>query len=262
MRNQLMTAKYSTIVAPTHCPSCAAILEWKNDLLYCPNNACYAKNSKRIEHWAKSLKIKGLGPATIEKLNLQSIEQIYSIDLVTMVEALNSELLGKKLFEEIQVSTNASLEDLLPAFGIPLIGETASGKLCKVISNIEELSENVCKQAGLGPIATKNLMTWWNIFKSNKDIYPFSFQVNKRKPLLENVKGVVCISGKLNSYKTKAEATSALEAHGYKVKDGITKEVTILVNESGIESAKTLKAKESGLLIVTNLITFLGEHND
>lgn len=254
----MITNTFKAIQAPVKCPSCAFLLEWKNDLLYCLNVNCYAKNSKRIEHWAKSLKIKGLGPATIENLNLQSIEQIYELDLVTMVDALGSELIAKKLFEEIQASISASLESVLPAFGIPLIGETATAKLCKVITSIHDLSESVCQQAGLGPAATKNLMHWWTATKDNLDIYPFSFQVSK-KPKLEKVIGVVCISGKLSSFKTKAEAANALQTLGYQIKDGITKEVTILVNESGIESAKTKKAKESGITVVTNLKEFLGD---
>ena len=68
---------------------------------------------------------------------------------------------------------------------------------------------------------------------------------------------VVCISGKLKSFKTKAEATERLEMLGYKVKTSLTKDVTILVNESGIESAKTKQARESGIEIVTDLQSYL-----
>jgi len=39
----------------------------------------------------------------------------------------------------------------------------------------------------------------------------------------------------------------------------LTKDVTILVNESGIESAKTKKARDSGVQIITNLLEFIGE---
>jgi NAD-dependent DNA ligase len=260
MREQTMTStNLRAIQAPSLCPSCGSVLEWRNDLLYCVNANCYAKNSKRIEHWAKSLKIKGLGPATIDKLNLQSIEQIYELDLVTIVDALGSDLLGRKLFEEIQASTAASLESVLPAFGIPLIGDTATAKLCKIISNINELSETTCKAAGLGPVATKNLMTWWEVAKNNIDTYPFSFSVEKRTRV---VKGTVCISGKLSSFKTKAEAGQALKEQGYQVKDSLTKDVTVLVNESGIESAKTKKAKDFGITVITNLKLFLGDSNE
>jgi NAD-dependent DNA ligase len=62
------------------------------------------------------------------------------------------------------------------------------------------------------------------------------------------------------SYKTKAEATAELESLGYTVKSSLTKDVEILVNESGIESAKTIKARESGVEVITNLKTFILEN--
>jgi len=50
-----------------------------------------------------------------------------------------------------------------------------------------------------------------------------------------------------------------LEAAGLNVKSSFTKDVTILVNESGIESAKTKKARDAGVQIVTNLKILTGE---
>ena len=72
---------------------------------------------------------------------------------------------------------------------------------------------------------------------------------------------VVCITGKLSSYKTKAEATTVLNELGYEVKSTVTKDVTILVNESGIESAKVKKARASGVTIITNLSDLLETNN-
>lgn len=251
-----------TIKAPSNCPSCGSSLEWVNDTLYCMNPDCYAKNSKRVEHWAKTLKIKGLGPATIEKLNLQSVEEIYQLDLISIVERLGSEKLAKKLYDEIQASTNASLEEVLPAFGIPLIGDTASKKLCKVIAKLEDLDSDVdvCEEAGLGPKARQNLYGWWSSFREQMYDWPLEFRVKKR--FSSGSKGIVCISGKLVSFKNKAEAAAALESAGYTVKDNLTKDVTILINEGGVESTKTKKAKENGITIVTNIRNLLGDFNE
>ena len=52
---------------------------------------------------------------------------------------------------------------------------------------------------------------------------------------------------------------SKLQELGYVTKSSLTKDVTILVNESGVESAKTKKARESGVEIITNLLDFIGE---
>ena len=87
---------------------------------------------------------------------------------------------------------------------------------------------------------------------------PHDFKFVKVKPTA-STQGVVCITGKLSSYKTKAQATTVLNDLGYEVKSTVTKDVTILVNESGIESAKVKKARESGVTIITNLSNFIGE---
>ena len=49
------------IVPPTSCPTCASVLELVNDQLFCRNKLCPAQSAKRVEHFAKTLKIKGLG---------------------------------------------------------------------------------------------------------------------------------------------------------------------------------------------------------
>lgn len=246
------------IQAPTSCPSCSYELEWSNHLLYCRNSSCLSKVGKKIEHFAKTLKIKGLGPSSIAKLNLADVDEIYMLSEEGVAQALSSSRLAEKLCKEIENSKNASLNLLLPAFSIPLIGKTAADKLSTVCKSIFDIDEDSCKSAGLGPKATANLLDWLsNDFNYYKEM-PFSFKFESAEKPSEK-KGVVCISGKLKSFKTKAEAEKVLESHGFEVKSSLTKEVTILINESGIESSKTQKARESGILIVNNLVEFIGE---
>ena len=245
------------IKPPKNCPSCGSTLEWSNHLLYCKNSSCQSRVAKKLEHFAKTLKIKGLGPASIAKLNLTGIADIYQLTEELIAEALNSDKLAEKLIYEINNSKHVSLNMLLPAFGIPLIGKTASEKLSTVCKDIYDINETNCRQAGLGPKAIKNLQFWLdNEFPAFQDL-PFSFKFKNVRP--SEIKGIVCISGRLKSYKTKAEAAEHLKKAGYDVKSSVTKDVTILVNESGVESAKTKKAREAGITIVNNLHQFLGE---
>jgi len=249
------------IVPPTSCPACSSVLELVNDQLFCRNRLCPAQSAKRIEHFAKTLKIKGLGPSTVEKLGLEDYHDIYSLTQEEISSLLDSEKLGVKLFQEIQKSKSSDLTVLLPAFSIPLIGSSATQKLVKHISYIHEITPEICNVAGLGQKAASNLMDWLvNTF--NKEKYyelPFSFSCTKQKVSTSNTKGTVCISGKLKSYPTKAAAKQLLEENGYAVKDNLTKDVTILVNESGIASAKTNKAETMGIEIITNIKSLLGE---
>ena len=246
-----------TITAPDTCPSCGHNLEWENQLLYCRNTLCGDQSSKKIEHFAKTLKIKGLGPAAINSLALESINDIYAMSEYETIDLLGSQKLGEKLYLEIQNSAKAPLNILLAAFSIRLIGKTASEKLSAVCESVHDINEDSCAKAGLGPKATESLLAWI------EEEYPllelphnFAFESPKAR-----TGGVVCISGKLKSFKTKAQATEALEQNGYTVKSSVTKDVTILINESGVESQKTAKARESGVTIVENLLTFLGETN-
>jgi len=248
------------IVPPTDCPSCGSSLEWLNQLLYCKSARCGAQKQKKIEHFGKTLKIKGLGPSAIEKLGIQDFDEVYTISLEYMTEVLNSEKIALKLKKEIDNSKSAPLNLVLPAFGIPLIGKTATKKLSETVTYLYEINADTCKRAGLGPKATENLISWLEKqFYTFYDGYlPFDLKFVVEKRIAK--KGVVCISGRLKSFKTKADANETLSSLGYEVKSSLTKDVTILVNESGIESAKTKQARESGVNIVTNLSEFLGEH--
>ena len=246
------------IEAPTVCPSCSSVLEEVNHLLYCRNPQCGEKSLKLIEHFAKTLKIKGLGPATIRKLNIVSLEELYELTVEQASVALSSDRLAVKLLDELQRSRSAPLNVLLPAFSIPLIGKSAAEKLSRVCKDIEEIDYDLCRKAGLGDKASSNLTSWIEDEFYYVSLLPFSFKFDSPRAVVES-KGTVCISGKLSSFKTKAEANAKLQELGYVTKTSLTKDVTILVNESGVESAKTKKARESGVEIITNLLDFIGE---
>ena len=251
---------FAEILPPTECPSCRSVLEWVNDQLFCRNGTCPAQNSKAVEHFAKTIKIKGLGPAAISKLDLTCPSEIYSFNEDELADALGSEKVALKLYAEIQNSISAPLELLLPAFGIPLIGNTATRKLSETVKTIHEINADTCERAGLGPKATQNLMDWMSTDAPYFfEVMPeFSWRFSDSKPVTS--KGFVCISGRLKSFKTKADAETALNDAGYEVKSSMTKQVTHLINESGQESAKTKQARNAGVTIVTNLKEFLGEN--
>ena len=245
------------IVPPSKCPACEAELEWADDILYCRNPECVSQLSLRIVHFAKTLKIKGLGPARVEALELTYLSDVYKLTREQIALCLNSTKVADTLFSEIENSRSASLNLLLPALSIPLIGKTASEKLSAVCKSINEIDAEVCKQAGLGPKATESLLAWKNDEYPYCDL-PHSFEFDQPTATPAS-RGIVCISGKLKSFKTKAEASKILIEKGYAVKASMTKDVTHLVNESGIESAKTQKARQSGIIVVDTLSQLIGE---
>lgn len=249
---------FQEIVPPTQCPSCDSALVWENDLLYCRSADCGEQGYKVVEHFAKTMKIKGLGPASIRKLGWTCPSEIYASTEESILASLGSEAVTNKLWGEIDNSIDAPLERLLPAFGIPLIGNTATRKLSETVENIHEINADTCERAGLGPKATANLLSWLEdrlVYFYTVLPHGWSFSETPSYPTIN--KGMVCISGRLKSFKSKAEATTALNQAGYEVKSSLTKQVSFLINEGGQESAKTRQARDTGVTIVTDLRSFL-----
>ena len=251
------------IEIPTQCPCCDSTLELVNDQLFCKNSACPAQLNKKVEHFCKTLGIKGFGPKTVEKLQLQDLTEIFFLELEDVTAALDSEKMAVKLLSEIEAAKTAKLDKVLAAFSIPLFGNTAATKLCAVIESIDDITPEICKEAGLGDKVTANLINWLNTeFLEVREFLPFDFKTSGTAAISADNGKSICITGKLASYKTKAEATAALQSAGYKVVESVTKTTDYLVDEGDKGSAKRKKAEELGIPIITNLNDFLKENTN
>ena len=246
------------IQIPTECPCCNYKLELVNDQLFCRNTACGAQLNKKLEHFCKTLGVKGMGSRTVEKLGLADITEVFYLEPEQVVEALGSEKVALKLLDEIERSKMADLATVIASFSIPLVGSTASKKLCEVVTSVDEISYETCKQAGLGDKVTQNLLSWLETdFQEMREFLPFSFKSQKNSNTSSG--STICITGKLSSYKTKAEAYKALEEAGYTPVESVTKATNYLVDEEDKGSSKRKKAESLGITIITNLNTFLKE---
>jgi DNA ligase (NAD+) len=252
------------IEIPTTCPCCSYKLELVNDQLFCRNTACGAQLGKKVEHFCKTLGIKGMGPKSVEKLDLQDLTELFYLDLDTVTEALGSEKTAAKLLDEIERAKSADLATVLASFSITLVGNTASKKICEVVEHIDQITYETCKTAGLGDKVTENLVGWLQTdFPDLREFLPFSFKSNRNSNTTSNNNSkTVCITGKLSSYKTKADAYTALEAAGYRAVESVTKTTDYLVDEEDKASTKRKKAESLGIPIITNLNTFLKENTN
>lgn len=242
------------IEIPTNCPCCDYPLVMVNSQLFCRNSSCSAQLNKKLEHFCKVLSIKGFGEKTIEKLGLSDLTEIYYLDREQLIEALSSEKMADKLLNEINKSRTADLATFLAAMSIPLFGNTAAVKLCSVVESIDDITNETCKQAGLGEKVTANLLEWLATeFKEMREFLPFSYKSTLVSISNSGDKPTVCITGKLSSVKTKAEATSMLVAAGYNVVDSVTKKTNYLLDEGDKGSEKRKKAEQYGITIFTNL---------
>lgn len=246
------------IEIPKTCPCCEYPLIFVNSQLFCRNTACSAQLFKKLENMCKVLQIKGFGPKTIEKLNLQDITELFFLDIETVAEALG-EKTAIKLLDEIERAKGADLATVLASMSIPLVGGTASTKIATVVTSIDEINNETCKQAGLGAKVTENLLNWIATdFQEMREFLPFDFKSQKKKVNNTDAKRV-CITGKLKSFSKKADAEQVLLAAGFILVDSVTKTTDILVDEEGKMSSKRTKAEQYGITIITDLNDLLKE---
>jgi NAD-dependent DNA ligase len=250
------------IEIPKYCPCCDYTLELVNDQLFCRNPACSAQLNKKVEHFCKALGLKGFGTKTIEKLNLGDVTEIFALDVESITDQIGSEKVAEKLIDEINRAKSADLATVLSSFSIPLIGQTASKKISNVVETVDEINLETCRQAGLGEKATQNLLNFIEIdLPEMRQFLPFSFTSSKQT-VTQTIGETVCITGKLKTFKTKAQATAALTAAGYTVVDSVTKTTNYLVDEENKGSTKRTKAETLGITVINNLENFLRETNN
>ena len=227
------------VVIPTNCPICNSVLERVNSQLFCRNDSCEGRVVNRISSFCKKMKIKGLAIKSIEKLDLLSISELYTLDKDYLVSVLGKN--GEKIYKEIQESLNTDIGTLIGSLGIPLIGQTTARKL--KATSIEDIDFS-----GLPNKAKDNFREF-----ANSELYdelcniPFNLLPAEEVAVTGKT---VCLTGKFQFPKAKIE--EQLKSLGYKVVQSVTKALDILVtNDINSTSSKIDTAKKYEIQIKT-----------
>ena len=244
------------IVPPTTCPSCDSSLELVKDQLFCRNNCCPAQNSKKVQNFCKKLKIKGFGEKTVDQLAIVSITEL----LQYTAEYGKQCGLGDKTAQNLEdsvtkfLSAGCEMSELLGALSINLIGDSAGRKIQDALQNCTDvlsIDSRICEKAGLGEKATASLL---NYIRDELDPMILEIKIKaKTKTLAQDIesKGDVCITGKLNNFKNRAEAAEYLETQGWTVKKSVTKTVKYLICEDGSNGSSVTKAIKNNIEVLT-----------
>lgn len=241
------------ILAPTSCPSCGSILERVKDQLFCRNSDdCPAQSTKKLQNFCKKMKMKGFGEKTIEQLGLVQIDELLTLDATDLMDSGLSDHMADKLIGVVEDRLNLGISpnDFLAAMSIPLIGDGAMRKL--TFDSIESITYDMCKSAGIGDKAARNLIEW--IENNPNSIRGWSkfFKITKSQTADVQSNGkIVCITGKLNDFKNRSEAGTFLASQGFEVKTSVTKAVTHLICEDGTTGSSYKKAVANGITITT-----------
>jgi DNA ligase (NAD+) len=262
----------TSISMPCTCPICGQILSLKNNegvmTLVCGNPACEGKFINKLDHFCskKGLDIKGLSKATLEKLInwgfVNSYEDIFKLKNIKSQWAKKPGF-GMKSVENIlnaiEDAKHTTLDKVISAAGIPLIGMTVAKDLNKKFDSYESFREAVNKKFdfsvfnGYGPEMNKSILSF-DYSEIDKIVVNYLIiekpMEEEKEQTLEGK--VFVITGKLKNYKNRDELKQQIEAFGGRVAGSVTKKTNYLINNDNTSTtSKNITAKTLGVPIIT-----------
>jgi DNA ligase (NAD+) len=201
--------------------------------------------SKVMEHFVKTMEIKGLGPANIEKMDITHPSEIYEEDQWDKLGAV-----GAKIEEEILKSKAKPYETVLAALGIPGVGKSTAKLIVQKIPTFRNLKDiQYVDIKGIGPSTIDSILTWLEENEEWVQQLPLQLEqsISVSELISTNVRKV-CITGKMDM--TRNDLADILEKLGYKITSTVTKDCYALITGGDTTSSKYLKAKQLGITVV------------
>lgn len=201
-------------------------------------------NIKALEYFIKTMEIKGLGPANIEKMGLVHPSDLFVTQKWSILGAN-----GSKIIDEIERAKTKPYDLVLAALGIPGVGRSVAKLIVTHIPSFYNLQDIETKEIkGIGPTTIKTIVNW---LEKNRDwVEKLPLQLTQEVQVITLLKAnkKVCVTGKLDM--TRGDLTEILEKNGFVVVTSVTKECYALIAAGDTSSSKYTKAKELGIQII------------
>lgn len=262
----------SLINIPAVCPICGepTIIKGENGVrvLYCSNPSCEGKLINRLNHFfgKKGLDAKGLSKATFEKLIdwgwIENIKDVFKLkEHKKEWEKMQGfgEKSVEKILQAIEDCKSCSLDAVISAAGIPLIGKTVGKDLSKRFGSYSEFREAV--ESGFDFTSFGGY--GWEMHKaiSDFDYSELDYIVDNYLQIKENIKEdnelklkdlTFCVTGKVHIWKNRDSLSAFIESLGGKVTGSVSKNTNYLINNDiNSTSAKNKKAQELDIPILS-----------
>ena len=254
------------------CPCCGGATYLSNNdgvvTLLCGNPQCEGKLINRLDHFCgkKGLDIKGLSKATLEKLInwgwVSNYIDIYKLENFSN-EWKNKAGFGEKSVERIlnaiENSKNPTLDAVIAAAGIPLIGRTVSKELCKYIKSYADFRDKInnnfdfSQYDGFGEAMAAELLNFNYEELDNVVNYALNIKAKDAQQEENKLKDLVfCITGKVHTVKNRDELKTFIENNGGKVVSSMSSKVNYLINNDITStSSKNIAAQKANIPIIT-----------
>lgn len=260
------------ILPPEKCPVCGSpTLKLKSEVaLRCPNRAgCPAQRKASIIYFASrdGFNIEHLGPQLVNQLvDKGFVKDPADLFKLTKFQLLGLERMGEKsadnLLKALEKSKRSvTLERVITALGIPLVGQVIAKKLALYfgsLSNLlemplDKLKEDLTKIEGIGEEIVNAIVSYLKEDSNRNLIKRFiELGINPRSVLQREetpLRGMsFCITGSLSLKRSEYE--SIIIKLGGEVHSTVKKNTTYLVVGEAPGENKLVKAKKYGTKII------------
>ena len=235
--------------------------------LHCTNPQCEGKLINRLDHFCgkNGLDIKGLSKATLEKLidwgwisNFIDIYKLKNYSNEWKSKAGFGEKSVERILNAIEDSKTPSLDAVIAAAGIPLIGRAVAKELVKYIDSYEDFRYKVescfdfTQYDGFGDTMAASILNF--DYKQIDDVVDYALTIqNTKNETTSDLNGLTfCITGKVHTVKNRDELKAIIENKGGKVVSSMSSKVNYLINNDiNSTSSKNIAAKSAGIPIIT-----------
>ncbi|MBF0493145.1 MAG: NAD-dependent DNA ligase LigA [Deltaproteobacteria bacterium] len=273
LENVIEAGEGPEIVPPSHCPSCHAATELRDDFLYCSSKTgCRRAKLLELEHFMKVIECDGFGEKLLEKLYDNGLvvdaSDFFDLKISDLLDLERmGETLAEKLIGNIQAKKNLTLEKFIRALGIRELAKHSAkilakefGSLKKILSLQEEDLEAIHT---FGPVIAREVVEGLSRKRGLIERLIERVQLIEMLPVPSPGKfsgKTFLFTGKMSSMD-RSEAEKKVEALGGEIASGVTKDLTYLVigsegyanREKGNKwlKAETLIAKGASLQIIS-----------
>lgn len=260
-----------TYQLPTTCPCCGHTLVERDAQLFCVNSLCSAKIQKTLEHFVSKhcMNIVGLSSGNLKSLIdngfIASFADLWKLDrYASRIVSMDGwgEESYRKLIAATEKARNTKLANLIPAFGIPMVGKSAGKTIHKffhgdVYAFIEALNNDFdfTELDDFGYIMNQNLKNWWadeqNRYAWNAVLAEVHWEVDAA-PIVANspfAGKTVVATGSFQNF-TRDSINAKIEEIGAKAGSSVSKKTDFLIAGEKAGS-KLAKAEALGVTILT-----------
>lgn len=235
----------------TSCPNCGGQLNETDKEYLCTNDTCFYKNILEVSHFFTTLGVDGFSDKTIQNIGKTTIKEIYELTQEELEKIPGfGEKKAENIINEIKKTLTTKPEKLLAAFGIPLVGRTASKQICNKFTFEELFNLNNSVDVGVGLKISENLIDNINLYK---DLYLYlksiglEFEEVKDDEMkLKGMKFALTGEGPMK----RSEIQKLIESKGGEVGSAGKSTTFLVTNDPDSNSGKMIQARKLGINVI------------